>query len=581
MFRSWFRNSANRPPRPSPRRPRPRTRLLVEPLEDRCVLAGTLTGVPFTDLNPQPVEGSAAAFQIATVFDSNPAPTVTVASINWGDGSPLDTASGNVTAITGSPGAFAISGTHTYKEESSSVTPPFNFPVTVIVQDTANGLSTTINTEASVLDANLSQGNPVMEAPLKTYSGIGGGAGPGTTAAALASFEADIGGVKNVAAVPQNGGFRTITWDGVKTDGTDSAAGPNSTVVIAPKTVGIPLDRFENNGVYFGAVYAVSGDGFVDVNASVGAPNPVLFPAFSSPNTFAMLNDNGIDFKFVVPSPDNTTIVSAASKGFGAVFLNVEVPNTTSITYFNGNNPLLTQSAPVGGQGQPVFVGARFPDAVVTRVVLTLGNDVLFTFDGTTAKPGPAADDGVNTNLVATDDWAFPEPVPTPNGLPIVTGAQGTNNAAVTATATVGVPFGGVVATFNDQDPNGNDKDYTATINWGDGHLTNGTIVANGHGGFDVSGSNTYARAGLFPINVDVADFGGGNGIAGSIPTVSINNTLSVLPGSSAVVLASSTGSATFGQAVTLTATVTGAGGAVPTGTVTFFDGGAALGRWG
>jgi hypothetical protein len=242
-----------------------------------------------------------------------------------------------------------------------------------------------------------------------------------------------------------------------------------------------------------------------------------------------MFNDNGIDFKFVVPSTTNSDIVSASSRGFGAVFINVEQANTTSIQYFNGNNLLDTEFAPVGGKGQPVFVGALFNNPVVTRVVLTLGTDVIFKFDGTNVTSGPA-DSGTatGTNLTVTDDWAFAEPVATPNGLPIVTGAQGTAHAAVTVNPTAGVSFTGVVGTFNDQDPNGNARDFTATINWGDGHLTNGTITRNAQGGFDVSGTNRYAHAGLFPINIDVADFGGGNGIGGSIPTVSINNTANV-----------------------------------------------------
>jgi hypothetical protein len=508
--------------------------LRLESLEDRCVPAGVLTGTPVTSLFPQPVEGSSFTGQVGTVFDDGPLSPSFKVSINWGDGTPLDTTSGTVLPIAGSPDAFAVSGTHTYAEESSSVTPPFNTPVTLTISDTANGLGPiTVNSQASVLDANLSQGDPVTEAPSQTF--FGGATGQPTAASALQSFEAAIGGVNNKATpAPQGSGFRTINWDGVKTDGSDAAAGPNSTVVIGSKTVGIPLDRFQTNGVFFGAVYAVSGDGFTQVNPSVGptttTPNG-LFTPFSTPNTFAMFNDNGIDFKFVVPSPDNSTIVSAATRGFGAIFINVELPNTTTIQYFNGNNLLDTESAPVGGKGNAVFVGALFKDQIVTRVVLTLGTDVLFSFDGTTAKPGPVADDGVNHNLVVTDDWAFPEPAATPNGLPIVTGAQGTTNAAVTNTAALGVPFTGVVATFNDQDPLGNAKDFTATINWGDGHLTNGTITADGHGGFSVSGTNTYKSLGLFPINVDVADFGGGNGINGSAPTVSVNNTILVTAG--------------------------------------------------
>src|SRR5581483_720722 len=196
-------------------------RLRLEALEDRAVPAGTLTGVPFTSLNPQFMEGQAVTAQVATIFDDGPlAPTFTGnVSINWGDGTALDTTTATVTPIAGSPNAFAVAGTHTFSEESSSVTPPFNFPVTVTVSDTANALGpVVIASQASVVDAPLSQGNPVTATPSQTF--FGGGTGQPTAAAALASFEAAIGGVNNKATpAPQAGGFRTITWDGVKTDG--------------------------------------------------------------------------------------------------------------------------------------------------------------------------------------------------------------------------------------------------------------------------------------------------------------------------------------------------------------------------
>ena len=520
MVRSWMRPFVKSSPRPA--QPR-QGKLRLESLEPRCTPAGTLTAVPFTSLFPQPVEGSPFTGQIATAFDTGPvAPTFTV-TINWGDGTPLDTTTGTVTPIAGSPGAFTVNGTHTYAEESSSVTPPFNTPVTVTIRDTANALGPVIvNSQASVADANLSQGNPVTATP-QVFQGTGASA-----ATALASFKAAVGGVNN-GAVPQpfNGGFRTIVWDGVKLDGTDAAAGPNSTTVISQgNVVGIPLNRFQANGVYFGAVYAVSGSDatghtFTSVNPSVAG----LFPPFSPKNTFAMFNDNGIDFKFVLPSTTDSTIVSAASRGFGAVFENVEIAGTTSIQYFNGNTLLDTEFAPVAGKGQQSFVGALFNSPVVTRVVLTLGTDVIFSFDGTTVKPGPFADDGVTHNLVTTDDWAFAEPVATPNGLPIVTGAQGTTFAAANITAVPGQSFTGVTASFSDLDPAANAKDFTATINWGDGHSTDGTIKANAQGGFDVLGTHTYNFGGVFPINVDIADFGGGPGLNGSISTVSVNNT--------------------------------------------------------
>src|SRR5205823_5891522 len=45
---------------------------------------------------------------------------------------------------------------------------------------------------------------------------------------------------------------------------------------------------------------------------------------------------------------------------------------------------------------------------------------------------------------------------------------------------------------------------------------------------FTVSGTHTYGRAGFFPINVDIADFGGGPSAAGSNPMLGVNNTAQV-----------------------------------------------------
>ena len=49
-------------------------------------------------------------------------------------------------------------------------------------------------------------------------------------------------------------------------------------------------------------------------------------------------------------------------------------------------------------------------------------------------------------------------------------------------------PVNGVVANFSDADPSGMVSDYTATISWGDGNTTAGTVAASGPG-FSVSGT--------------------------------------------------------------------------------------------
>ena len=70
-------------------------------------------------------------------------------------------------------------------------------------------------------------------------------------------------------------------------------------------------------------------------------------------------------------------------------------------------------------------------------------------------------------------------------------------------------PGSGVVATFTDDDSAGTVGDYSATIHWGDGTDTSGTVAANAAGGFKVSGSHTYAATGFYTMSVDIYDSGG------------------------------------------------------------------------
>jgi hypothetical protein len=79
-----------------------------------------------------------------------------------------------------------------------------------------------------------------------------------------------------------------------------------------------------------------------------------------------------------------------------------------------------------------------------------------------------------------------------------LTGGQTVNPAPLTAmginfAATAGAPFTGVVASFTNADPFGGPGSYTATITWGDGNTSAGTISDAGGGTYLVTGSNTYA----------------------------------------------------------------------------------------
>lgn len=80
---------------------------------------------------------------------------------------------------------------------------------------------------------------------------------------------------------------------------------------------------------------------------------------------------------------------------------------------------------------------------------------------------------------------------------------------AVNVASTEGAAFHGTVATFTDANPDGAATEYTATITWGDGHTSVGTISGTEAGGFTVSGANTYAEEGSYSLNVVINDVGG------------------------------------------------------------------------
>ena len=235
------------------------------------------------------------------------------------------------------------------------------------------------------------------------------GANTAEATGALNAFRTAIGGANNGgAATPQNGGRREINWDGVALDGTDF--NNNTTVIVAGQITGIPINRFQARGVRFKEVTAVAGDGFVSANQGVAAQ----FPAFSPAKTFMAINSNKIEMSFALASDPATAPVPAASRGFGAIFLDVEQANSSSIEYFNGAVSLGKFYVPPGASGQAQFLAVLFNAPVVTRVVITAGAAQVFNFNNGQVTPGLpdlTVDAGQYTDQAVTDDFIYAEPV--------------------------------------------------------------------------------------------------------------------------------------------------------------------------
>jgi hypothetical protein len=85
--------------------------------------------------------------------------------------------------------------------------------------------------------------------------------------------------------------------------------------------------------------------------------------------------------------------------------------------------------------------------------------------------------------------------------------------------ASRGVPYTAELLTFTDDDTGmpaqGN---FTATITWGDGTTSRGTVVAHGTA-FGVRGSHVYDREGTFPVSVTVRDAAGSQ-VVGNLSAV-------------------------------------------------------------
>jgi hypothetical protein len=142
------------------------------------------------------------------------------------------------------------------------------------------------------------------------------------------------------------------------------------------------------------------------------------------------------------------------------------------------------------------------------------------------------------------------------------------------------------VATFTDGDSLTPAGDYTASINWGDGTTTSGT-VSGSSGSFTVSGGHTYASIGSFPLTVSVHETddpsasgsGAGSAVTTGAPLTVFGMGTIVLPshafnrqvarftdGNTSATASSFHARIAWGDGATTTGTITGSGGSFNVG---------------
>lgn len=226
----------------------------------------------------------------------------------------------------------------------------------------------------------------VLPGPASALVFTASGGNPAAIQATVDAFRAALGNPNNGNALgPVDGGRREINWDG--------AAAP---FVMAP-------DLF-NTAVRRGAVFATPGSGFRQSNPAGGPDNrfnsinatyPDQFQTFSAPRLFTAVGSNIVDAFFFVPGTPEPAVV----RGFGAVFADVDLANTTRIQLYDENDVLLANEAvPVAAQGLS-FLGITLDDDVF-RVRLISGSTAI----------GPDDAPSNQLDVVVMDDFLYSEP---------------------------------------------------------------------------------------------------------------------------------------------------------------------------
>ena len=141
---------------------------------------------------------------------------------------------------------------------------------------------------------------------------------------------------------------------------------------------------------------------------------------------------------------------------------------------------------------------------------------------------------------------------------------------------TEGVSAGSASFGFTDANPGATTADFSATIDWGDGHTSSGTVTGPTGGPFTVTGSHQYAEEGNYTVSVKVTDVGGsttsasGTATVADAPITATCSTSAVSPQSFSGTVASLSDDNTGAPASDFTATINwGDGSSTSNGTVT------------
>jgi FG-GAP-like repeat/FG-GAP repeat len=453
---------------------------------------------------------------VATFTDSNNGDTAAdfTATIDWGDGT---TTTG---VVTGGGGAFAVLGGYTYADEGS-------FTAIATLTHTADNVTGTATGTIAVAEGDIFVPTPVTVHvnPNQAFSGAVGTFTDTNLNQVASDFTAAINwgdGTTSVGTVVGGGGGFTVV-------GTHTYAAVGQNIVTATVSDDAP-------GTATATAVSTAVVGFP------GMPTPIVVAERVSirPGTMVATftdgdsSDTPANFTATINWGDGTTAAGVVTGG-GGVFTILTLGHTyadegtfTAIT-------TLTHTAD-GAQGtasgvitaiefdilrpQPTTVFHVTPNQLFSGAVGTFTDTdrsqvasdftaVINWGDGTTSVGTVVGGDGGFTITGAHTYAAAGQDIVTAT---LRDDAPGTATATAVSTALVGFPGqlvlttatedsailpGTAIATFTDGDLTDTAASFAATIDWGDGTTTTGTIVGAA-GSFAVDGGHTYAVEGNF-----------------------------------------------------------------------------------
>ncbi len=425
--------------------------------------------------------GTVATF---TYSDPSAVPSDFSVAINWGDNTGIDN-SGTISVTgTGAGQTFTVQGVHLYANQGT-------YPVSVQITDQSGHVGIA-NSKAVVEDAPLSVATlPPAVASLTATEGQ-----PLTNIEVASFYDA------NLFSLPSD--FEaTIDWGDGSPDSDGTITQPGG--LFSPFVVSGSHTYAEASATPFiisATIHETDGgtQGLTTARGQVSGttqanPGPVHQANGSATNVEVTVNDAAL----------------SASSSLSLQAVEGQPLSNVLLATFTDDNPLAAvrefKATIDWGDGSPIDTGIIHLAGDNTGSPVTV---VQVSGSHTYAEEG-----SYNAIVTLTDVDNPTQPVT--STVPVTTSDAplvATEKALISATAGSPVPDntggnGALVATFTDGNPLAGAVDFKATIAWGDGTSSAGTVTPQGGGVFAVSGMHTFGTAGNYTVTVTIVDQGG------------------------------------------------------------------------